>query len=424
MCDNISAENYTKICPECGKRYTKDNNFCSKHSNLVKLVFEKDLVKICPVCGKKFTKESNFCGFHEDRPIELCYIKDLVKRCKGCGAEYPEDYNYCVKCAWDEPLVKFSDPRPHIDEIKDLKFNPNKKYNFKKHSHCFTELEELLSNENIKKLEEFNFTQYDYDEIINNIIKTYKKILNYFIQVYEIDFEGLHIVDKLLLLSKSFVKTDYKSVEGKNAGYYRFNEIYIDERLEPANEIATLIHELSHFLLSEILEQVLSNVLNTDKTDILEAFVCYTLYDDVFNNLIDEYCAYSVEGKFAIIGYVDCGSYEIILRECLNSDFSQEDVISAKAIGNTFANNINSILTTFIDDEIRYEINKEFNKLTFEKNYSWANHETKDFLMWDEFKYILQVIFLESVENIKNNLVDIKKVSQYNENFKKSNCEE
>ena len=421
MSDSISSDNKRKICPECGKKYAETDNFCSKHSELVKLVYEKDLVKICPVCQRKFTKEDNFCVFHEDRPIKLCYIKDLVKICKGCGSKYPEDYNFCIKCEWDEPLVKFADPKPHIDEIKELKFNPNKKYNFKKHVNCFYELDELLCDENIKKLEEFNFTQGDYDQIISNIIITYKKILNYFIKVYEIDFENLHILDKLLLFSKSFVKTEYKSVDGKNAGYYRFNNIYIDVRMEPANEIATIIHELTHFLLSEILEQCLSTILNTDKTDIIEAFICYMLYDDIFNNLIDEYCAYSVEGKFAILGYVDCGSYELILQQLLNDEYNQEDVIAANAIGNTFASHIYSIISTFIDDELRYDIYKEFNKLTCEKNYTWVKYETKDILQWDDFKYILKEIFLESIDYIKNNLIDIKKVSKYHENFKKSN---
>ena len=420
MSDSISSDNKRKICPECGKKYAETDNFCSKHSELVKLVYEKDLVKICPVCQRKFTKEDNFCVFHEDRPIKLCYIKDLVKICKGCGSKYPEDYNFCIKCEWDEPLVKFADPKPHIDEIKELKFNPNKKYNFKKHSNNFTEFDDLLSDENVRLLKEFNFTQSQLDNIIKNIISTYKSIKNSFIRIYEIDVDELYLLDKVLLFSKSLVKTEYKSIKGSNFGHYGYNEIHIEDRTEVAYEVTTIIHELSHFLISEILEQIVSEILNTDKTDALEAFVCYMLHNDVFNRVVDEYCAHTVEGRFEILGYQDYGSYLSLLDE-FSLKYSKVHLDVAKTIGNTFAVYIKVIIESFIDDELREEIKQEFSKLKDNKT-SGVQYETNKIHKWDKFKPALRIMLTRNIDNIKNSSEDLEKLENARLKFMENNA--
>ena len=408
-----------KICPLCGKTYSKENNFCSKHSDLVKLVYEKDLVKICPKCHEKYTKEENFCGMH-DYPVDLCYIKDLVKKCKGCGSEYPEEYNYCIRCEWDEPLVTFAEPRPHIDEIRDLKYNPNKKYNFKNHINNFTEFADLLNDKNIILLKQFNFTQPQLDNIIKNIIKTYQQNLSAFIRIYDIDFDRLYLLDKILLFSKSLVKTEYKSVKGSDFGYYGFNEIHIEDRTETAYEITTIIHELSHFLLSEIFEQIMSEILNTNKTDALEAFVCYVLHNDIFNRVIDEYCAYTVEGRFEILGYQDYGSYKSLLGE-FSKKYSKVHLDVAKTIGNTLAIYIKSIIESFIDDELREEIKDEFKKLNDKKS-DGVQYETNKIHGWDKFKPALRLMLTRDINQIVNNPEDMNKLENARLKFMENNA--
>ena len=415
MSDNI----FKKICPDCGKKYLEEDNFCSKHSNLVKLVYIDELVKICPKCGKKYTKDDNFCGEH-DEAIELCYIKDLVKECPGCGSQYPEDYNYCIKCEWNEPLVIFAEPRPHIDTIRELKFNPNYKYNFRKHVNNFTEFDDLLNDENIKLLKEFNFTQSQLDNIIKNIISTYNEIMNNFIKVYDINFDRLYLLDKVLLFSKSIVKTEYKSVNGTNFGYYGFNEIHIEDRTEVAYEVTTIIHELSHFLLSELLEQIVSEILDTDKTDALEALVCYILHKDIFNRVVDEYCAYTVEGRFEILGYQDYGSYLDLLDE-FSKKYTKKHLDVAKTIGNTFAIYIKSIIESFIGDELREEIKDEFKKMKGKKN-DGVQYETSKFHNWEKFKPALKLILTRNIDEIKYNSEDMQKLEDARLKFIESNA--
>ena len=183
----------------------------------------------------------------------------------------------------------------------------------------------------------------------------------------------------MFLFSKSFVKTYYKN-SGNELGYYRFNEIYIEER-EPSNykKIRTIIHELSHFLLSEILEQILSEVLGTDKTDILEAFIVYTLTDVNDFYLIDEYCACTVEGRFVSRGHQDYTSFKNSLKK--EHIFSNDDL---SVYGNTFARYIILIMESFLSENLINEIRKEGSKENINTND--LNLETDKYLDWDEFK--------------------------------------
>ena len=410
-----------KICPVCNRKYSEEHNFCSKHSNLVKLVYIKDLVKICPKCHKKYTKDDNFCGFH-DEAIELCYIDDLTKQCKACGSKYPENYNYCIRCEWDGKLEKIGEPEPpkRVIRVRDIKIKPNRLYNFKKHKNNFTELDDLLSNENIELLEKFDFTHSQFDDIIDNIIKIHNKVFNDLIESSNIDFDRLHILDKILLFSKSFVKTDYKE-GGGDLGHFAFNEIYIDDRQENALQITSIIHELSHFLFAEILEQVVSAILNTDKTDALEAFVCYTLVKDVFFEVIDEYCAHTVEGRFAILGYQDYGSFESLLTKFKKEHYTNDHLEVAKAIGNTFAGYIKFIMESFIDETLREDIKKEFLNLKDEKNYKGMFHETDNFQSWDKFKDSIRLMLTRNIDEIISNKDDIERLYSYTMAFKKNN---
>ena len=409
-----------KICPECGKKYPQEDNFCSKHSELIKLIYIKDLVKICPKCGKKYTEDYNYCGKH-DEAIKLCYIKDLVKQCKGCGAKYPENYNYCIRCEWDEPLEVIGKPTPpkRNVKIKNIKNKPNWFYNFKEYPNNFVELDDLLSNENIAKIEEFDLTQSQFDEIIRNIISTHKKVFNHLIKGFDIDFDTLNISDKMLLYSKCFVKTDYK-VGGGDLGHFSLNEIYIDDRLETALQISTIIHELSHFLFSEIFEQIVSTILNTNKTDILESFVYYTLVQDDFNYLIDEYCAHTVEGRFAVLGYQDYGSYKVILNNILKEN-SLDLIEVANTIGNTFAVYIISIMQSFINEDLRQQIKDEFVNLSDSKKYDDLKYETEDFFMWDKFSQAIKLILTKNIHDFSTNPKDRENLIAYAEKFRINN---
>ncbi len=404
--------NDQKECPVCGKVYDSSHNFCSNHKELTELVFSKDLVKVCPKCGIKYKKEDNFCSKHSEL-VRLIFVKDLVKICKKCGEKYPAAYDYCRNC--NEPLNYIVDtPR-----IKDIETRPNSYYNFKDYSNRFAEVSDLLSEKNIEKLEKFNLDESQFDGIIENIKKTYKLILDNIIDDYQIDFESLSTVEKILLFSKSFVKTEYKE-GGGDLGHFEFNEIYIDDRASNALQITTIIHELSHFLLAEIFEQIISVVLNTDKTDAVEALVCYTLVKDSFNYLVDEYCAHTVEGRYALLGYQDYGSYELALDEFKKEN--DEDLIEvANEIGNTFAAYIKSIISSFITEDLREDIKLEFNKINDPPKFSQLQYETSKIWEWNRFSEALRLMLKRKLEDILNNTDDFERLELYAVKFKKNN---
>ncbi len=128
----------------------------------------------------------------------MVHIDELVKVCTDCGAEYPEDYNYCVRCDNDEPLTYIN-----VTRVKDIKTHPNKFYTFKDYSNKFEEVSQLLSSENIFKLDNFYLEKAQFDDILENIKTTYKEILNCIIEEYHIDFNSLKPLDKILLLKNT-----------------------------------------------------------------------------------------------------------------------------------------------------------------------------------------------------------------------------
>lgn len=409
----ISFENQ-KECPVCGKIYDEDDNFCSQHTKLVELVYTKDLVKICPKCGAKYREDDNFCSKHSDL-VNLVHVDDLVKVCDGCGAKYPKDYNYCVRCEYDKPLTLIvKSPR-----IMDIKTNPNQFYNFKDYSNSFRDISQLLSADNVKKLEDFNFSQLQFDRILENIKTTYQSILNDLIEEYDIDLNRLKPLEKILLFAKSFVKTGYKE-GGGDLGHFEFNEIYVDDRAPDALQITTVIHELSHFLLAEILEQIVSELINTEKTEAVEAFICYNLTKNSLNYLVDEYCAHTVEGRFAVYGYQDYGSYNLALSNFLQ-EYSEDHAEVAKEIGNTFAFYIKNIMESFIDETLRSEIKEEFKNINDVPNYSGLKHETSVVFEWDRFSKSINIMLTGNIDEFINNPEDMKELKSYAVKFRKNN---
>lgn len=401
-----------KECPVCGKIYDESHNFCSEHDDLIELEFSNDLIKVCPKCGIKYKKEDNFCSKHSEL-VRLIYVSDLVKICNKCGTKYPAAYDYCRKC--NAPLNYIVD----TPKIKDIETHPNSYYNFKDYTNRFGEMSDLISDKNIEKLKNFKLDESQFDEIIENIKKTYKLILDNLIDDYKIDFESLSTVDKMLIFSKSFVKTEYKE-GGGDLGHFAFNEIYIDDRASNALQITTIIHELSHFLLAEILEQIVSIVLNCDKTDAVEAFVCYTLVKDQFNYLVDEYCAHTVEGRFALLGYQDYGSYTNALED-FKIENDEELIEVANEIGNTFAKYIKDIMSSFISENLREDIKTEFNNINDPPRFSQLQYETSVLLDWERFSTALRLILTKKLDDILNNKDNFERLEHYAVKFKKNN---
>lgn len=408
----ISPDEFVKVCPVCGKKYTKNNNFCHDDAG-VGLGDIREFPKTCPECGRLYDESMNYCLYHPG--VELVKNYELVKYCPECGAKYPKNYYNCKRCQSKSKLKNIE----RIN-IKDINPSVNDYYNLKTHKNNISTLDELFTSENINKLFNFTFTKKDYDNLLENIIKTHELILNKIIEYYDINLEELSDLDKLILYAKAFVKVSYKD-SGPDLGRFIFNRLIIDDRKPGiALEMTTIIHELSHFLISEILEQIIMEVLDTYKSNLIEAFVCYTLVKNNLNKLFDEFCAHSVEVKYTGYGYQDFSSYKNILAEIKKTgEYSYDEIEIAKLIGNTFADNIKLIFESFIDSNLRENILSEFENIKEPKDYKDVPFEIDTSLTIEDFVKIIKFILINEIENTTQE--ELEKIQYYTLEFEKNN---
>lgn len=325
----------------------------------------------------------------------------LTKFCPECQKKYPEEENFCFDC-----LVKLKDIK--YVNVGDIEIQPEFAVIKTNEWNCF---EDIFTQDNLDRINKFHFRVKDFKKIIKNIKATVLKTLDNAIKDNEIFLENLTITDKILLFSKSFVNVDYKS-HGSELGYFEFNRIYIDDRQLPALQITTLLHELSHFLLKEIVAQILCEVLDCSKTSEIESIAVFILSYSQVNQLIDEYCAHTVEGRFTLFGYQDYSSYLNIQKTI---DLPDEEIEMIKTIGNSFSNYIKDILESFIDYDLLEDIKTQFRQdIMDQPDYKHLALENCQLLnnkgMIQAIKMVVRDGFLVSMDNIET-------LEQYNQNW-------
>ena len=304
-------------------------------------------------------------------------------------------------------LVHLKDISDKID-VRDIEFSPE--FDFKG-KNDFTGFEDLLSEENIAKINEFNFSSNHYSRILFNIKSQAFRNFDKVIKDNEIVFDDLDILDKVIIIVKSFVDVDFKSYGGQ-LGYFEDNVIYVDDRQTDALQITTLIHELSHFMIKEILTQIICKILNAKRNPFIEILSTYILSYSAFTNLIDEYSAHTVEGRFTIFGYQDYSSFKQI-EQTLKDEMPQEEIEITKSIGNTFAIGIKNILESFLDRELREDIKHQIKLDILDKpNYKELAMENCQKLTHEGFMKAIWLVLsegfvvasqnIEQLNNLKN----------------------
>lgn len=254
--------------------------------------------------------------------------------CSICGVKSNSTDNYCENCG---SLLRH-----------DKYFNSSKLESFA----------QIVNDENLEIIRNNPITETEYNIILENIYEMGKSHLD------NQNLDNLDIIEKIKCVTKAYADITYKS-KGAEQGSYSYNQIKIDDRLTDSDIIATLIHELSHHLFSEIFEQMLMLIWEVQKSDALEAFVSFILGTNPIYVLINEYCAHTVEGRFIPHGYQKYASFNRILTEEFDLK-EDEDVISfALIMGNTMADDIIRILENFITDDYRNEI-----KLVYQQNFN------------------------------------------------------
>ena len=261
-------------------------NVDEEKAALVYDVLEPKYFLGAPAYNDYVLEEMDYCKYNAVSP---------EKYCPKCNRKYPHDENFCFECA-----VKLKNIEEKI-RVKDIKTNP--KFTFKG-KYAFNEFAQIFTEDNFARINELTFSIDNYDDIIISIKMTALKGLDDLIKSNELFLDELDILESVLLFSKSFIAVEYKS-HGQELGYFELDKITIDDRQSRSLQITTLIHELSHFLLKEILTQIICKILDCTKNSFVEAIAVFILSYSPFTQLIDEYAAHTVEGRFAIYGYQD-----------------------------------------------------------------------------------------------------------------------
>lgn len=268
-------------------------------------------MKTCDVCGTRNFKENNYCT-HCGNKLILEHI------CPVCGEINSDAATHCVKC--NNQLNPIS-----IDDF-DILFND---FN-----------QNLLANANVDDAE--------YLELLSNI----------FVRADYIDIWGETTKNKILNLASIFTECKPKS-RGYERGFIFLGTcIYYEDRLADSVQIATIIHELAHYFLFNIIESLLCDILKVKPSSVIQSFVWYFLMFPEFK-IMSEYCAHTVEGRFIPYGYQNYGSFNSLVENC---GFDEESLQTMIKLGNSFANEIIVYLEKYIDDDLRNEIKLQYRK--------------------------------------------------------------
>ncbi|MBE6507982.1 MAG: zinc-ribbon domain-containing protein [Methanobrevibacter sp.] len=284
-------------------------------------------MKLCDICGTYNLKENNYCIHCGNRMITVHF-------CPHCN-EINSDYaTYCIKCGKQINPIS-------IDDFDDL------------------------------------FTEYNQNLLLNATISNeeYNKLLQeVFLRAEYFDMRGDTIKDKILNFASIFTHC-YPKSRGYERGFiFLGNSIHYDDRLDDSVQIATIIHELAHYLLFNIIELWLCKIFDVETSSTLQSFVWYFLTLPEFE-IMNEYCAHTVEGRFIPYGYQNYGSFKILVE---NAKMDEESIYTMKKYGNTFANELVVYLEKYIDEDLREEIKVQYKIDLKDPNYDSIFIETDD----------------------------------------------
>lgn len=314
-----------------------------------------------------------------------------TKICPKCSQKYPDYENFCLDCS-----VKLKD----IENVNVKAISVAHEFKCKG-SNTFNDFNDIFTKENLVKINDFKFKKSDFNKIIKSIKATSIRNLDKAIKENEIDLDRLSILEKVILFTKSFSNVKYKSYGGE-LGYYSFNEIFVDDRQLDSLQITTMLHELTHFLIKEILTHILCRLLDASKTKEIESIIAFILTYSNENCLIDEYAAHTVEGRFTLFGYQDYSSFLNIQNTI---DRSDEEIEMLKTIANTLANVVKGIVESFIDDDLLNEIKGQFRSdILDDPNYSQLRLENCTLLNSEGLLKAIQFILLDGFATASENM--------------------
>lgn len=257
---------------------------------------------------------------------------------------------------------------------------------------------DLLTQENLKQIENAQFNVDDYHEIL-------KEIYNATLENLVLD-ENLSPLENIKRIALQHVHICYSEIE-ISSGYYTYNIIYLNDKLSEAQQIVTLIHELTHHLYAEIFEKWLYKLFNIEKKYLVESLVMFMLNNSIENRVANEYLSYIVEGRFTP---PECQNYLSFIQLLLELNI---DVLDSKGyfiFAHEMSHDIDDLLKPIINKHLREKIKEQFvkddidhlnQKLTFDYPEERFDEEEKVEIM-QEMLYFIFDYFINGEGNIQD----------------------
>ncbi|WP_455645914.1 hypothetical protein [Methanosphaera sp.] len=245
---------------------------------------------------------------------------------------------YCSNCG-----TKNNNKDTHCKNCKEYL------HNFKETKNEINTTTELFTQKHYQELTNEILTIEAYEVIIKNIITTGENKI-----IYK---KNMTPLERITSIAQAYTKVIYKN-NGNTYGEYAYNILCIDKQFDPAIQIATILHELTHHLFNEIIKEILMYIWNVKKTTMLDSFV-QTILQIPSLLLISEYCASSTEKRYLPEQYVSYSSFNTI---CEKLNYDETMIKRGFIIGKSMSESIIKILDTFIDNTLAQEIKEEFRK--------------------------------------------------------------
>lgn len=210
----------------------------------------------------------------------------------------------------------------------------------------FHDFDSLVNKNNIEIISEHILTEGDYQFILDKIllkgIQTSQSSSDdtCFKKLYDIASQYANIIDE--------------NDENCN-GSYICNVIKLNQNKTTSKKISTLIHELSHHLVAEVLVESISYILKAKRNYIIESFVMFILHMHREQKIVDEFIAHYIENNYIPD---NAHSYDSLFKVILeipnseNNNLNQECIELIFRYGKRLALDIIDILDMLMGDEL------------------------------------------------------------------------
>ncbi|OED29905.1 hypothetical protein [Methanosphaera sp. WGK6] len=267
---------------------------------------------------------------------------------------------------------------------------------------------DFFSENVFRKIDAFSVEEKIYNDVLEEIISSVND-LNY-------DSDDSCFM-KMVRIANNFVTCVYEGDDG-DVGHYSANVIFLTHGICESELIATIIHELTHHIICEIMGIILARVLDCEKNVIIESFTWYCTTYTPLMILINEFAAHTTENYFLPPEYNSYGSF-IELLELIRANkkeyvLTDELIQEAILFGKYLAEDVIDILSNFITDDLMLEIHNQFLKDSREEIHMDL---TLDDNMDVNFKYDTIREFMQLTYLLSNNRESIQVLNDIKSNY-------